>query len=287
MLHEEKLRLLKALHVLAHIPERQLASLAEFLRPKPVADGTVIFEEGSWGMSLYFVSSGQVRITTRIAGGSSKDLAILGAGEFFGETALVEEVPRAAGAVAVGPCLLFELFRGDLNRWVKSNPQQAVLFFAELVQVQSQRLCRTSGELALFFELFGLLGDPKMTARMFAAQALEHLLPRLEGSFSMAVYLREGEGRAMGLAASKGAARFEPAEEAPSAADARSGWLDASTFRAWLREPDPLGCVVFRSQNRLSDDARVERARTMTAVARFMTSAIETLIRGLPSERPT
>ena len=148
MQYEEKIRLLKAIHVLGQLPERQLAGLAQFLKPKEVANGAAVFEEGSIGMSLYFVSTGKIRIAKRMVQGVSTDLAVLGPGEFFGETALIEEAFRSASALALGPTVLFELFRGDLARWTKLNPQQAVGFFAELLNIQSQRLRQTSDELA-------------------------------------------------------------------------------------------------------------------------------------------
>lgn len=148
MLYEEKVKLIKGIHVLGQLPERQLAGLAQFLKPKEVADGAAVFAEGSIGMSLYFVAKGRIRISKGSAGRASTDLAVLGPGEFFGESALIAEAFRSASAIAVGPCLLFELFRGDLNRWTQLNPQQAVGFFAELLNIQSARLRQTSEELA-------------------------------------------------------------------------------------------------------------------------------------------
>ena len=85
----------------------------------------------------------------KISAGVDKDLAVLGPGDCFGEMAMIEDSPRSATATSSGDCVLFQLGRQDLNRWLKSRPEMAMEFFAEMVQEQSRRLRRTSNELAL------------------------------------------------------------------------------------------------------------------------------------------
>ena len=110
---KEKLQLLKSVRLLEAIPESQLATLGEFLAPVEFADGAVIFEEGSKGDSLYFVTGGRVRISKRVSAGELKDLAILGPGDCFGEMALVEDVARSAQAAAVGATVSVYQRKGD------------------------------------------------------------------------------------------------------------------------------------------------------------------------------
>jgi CRP/FNR family cyclic AMP-dependent transcriptional regulator len=52
--------------------------------------GTVLFEEGDDGSTMYVLQSGRVRITKGV-GDEEKVLAILGPGEFFGEMATVQD----------------------------------------------------------------------------------------------------------------------------------------------------------------------------------------------------
>ena len=59
----------------------------------------VIFEEKSMGNEMYIVHSGKVKLSTT-APGREEMLAIFGPGEFFGEMALVDPVPRSAKAIA-------------------------------------------------------------------------------------------------------------------------------------------------------------------------------------------
>ncbi len=64
-------------------------------------DGQIIFEEGSHGDWIYMIESGAVEIS-RIVGGEKAVIAILEAGEVFGEIAFLSSVPRTATARAVG-----------------------------------------------------------------------------------------------------------------------------------------------------------------------------------------
>lgn len=270
MLYEEKIKLLKAMRLLSQIPERQLSGLAEFLRLKELEPGAVVFQEGSTGMSLYFVSSGRVRISKGGSDGSSTDLAMLGPGDFFGEMALIEEATRSASAVAYGSCILFELFRGDLARWVKINPQQAVQFFAELVHLQSDRLRRTSNELTLHSDLSNLLFEQTTPAAALLPKVLDRVLPRLDGAWSGAAYLCREAGAAE-LIAAKGDFKFEA-----GAPKGSGGWLDASTFHVSLGGlMKTVGHLVFHARVPVPKHDHDDVARALTTVAKLTSSALE------------
>lgn len=276
----EKFRLLKSLHLLGQIPENQLATLVDFLKPVQFEDGAVIFDEGSKGASLFFISGGQVRIFKRAADKTSKDLAIMGPGDCFGEMALIEEVARSASAAAVGSCVLFELGREDLNRWLKSHPEQAMQFFAELVQIQSKRLRRTSNELTILFDLSNLLLDQKLTGPMFATQILDRVLTHLEGEWSAAVYLHNEFSAEMEFIAAQGNLNLQETahkiiSKHEGAADA---WVDDSTFHvALLGQKKIIGHLVFSCKTPLSQEERNDVGRTLTTVSRLVTSALENI----------
>jgi CRP-like cAMP-binding protein len=67
--------------------------------------GEVICREGEHGDEFYVVSSGEVRVTADDMG-TERELAILGAGTFFGEIAALSGKPRAATVTAVGALAL-------------------------------------------------------------------------------------------------------------------------------------------------------------------------------------
>jgi len=60
----------------------------------------VIFSESSPGKDMYIVYSGRVGLYAQSTRGHRKLLAIMKAGDFFGEMALVDDSPRSATAIA-------------------------------------------------------------------------------------------------------------------------------------------------------------------------------------------
>jgi CRP/FNR family cyclic AMP-dependent transcriptional regulator len=62
-------------------------------------------DEGDVGNAVYFIAEGAVKIEKRIeaSGTEAKTLAILGAGDFFGEMSLFDGKPRSAATLALGP----------------------------------------------------------------------------------------------------------------------------------------------------------------------------------------
>lgn len=276
---KQKLDLLKSVRLLDQIPEKQLAALGEFLVPVEAADGGVIFEEGAKGDSLYFVTSGKVRISKKVASGESKDLAILGPGDCFGEMTLVEDVVRSAQAAALGPTGLFRLGREDMNRWLKSHPELAVDFFAELVQVLSRRLRRTSSELTLIYDLSHMLLEPWDSGKALLNKVLAHVVPHLEGNWSAAAHLYNVFNDEMDFVAGCGAHDFAAEQgRLPPVAETRNIWLHDHVYYVSLPgEKRPHGYLIFHSEADLKDDGRAEIGRTLTTVAQLLTSALENI----------
>ncbi|MDE2314407.1 MAG: Crp/Fnr family transcriptional regulator, partial [Elusimicrobia bacterium] len=112
-----------------------------------------IFQEGSTGMSLYFVSSGRVRISKSFSGGSSADLATLGPGDFFGEMALIEGESRSAAALAEEGVEVLFIAKSDFKRLLLGNP--ALLFYLLKIVCRRLRLANEALEDLLFRNLLG------------------------------------------------------------------------------------------------------------------------------------
>ncbi|MCX5797475.1 MAG: cyclic nucleotide-binding domain-containing protein [Elusimicrobia bacterium] len=276
---KEKLQLLKSVRLLDQIPEKQLAALGEFLTPVEIADGAVIFEEGAKGDSLYFVTGGRVRISKRVSAGDMKDLAILGPGDCFGEMALVEDVTRSAQAAAAGATTLFRLGREDMNRWLKSHPELAVDFFAELVQVLSRRLRRTSSELTLIYDLSHMLLEPWESGKALLAKVLGHVVPHLEGDWSAAAHLYNAFNDEMDFVAGCGPFDFARVQgQLPPVKETRNIWIEDHVYYVSLPGAvRPHGYLIFRSEADLKDDQRADIGRTLTTVAQLLATALENI----------
>jgi CRP-like cAMP-binding protein len=86
------------------------------------ASGEHIFKEGDHGEEMFIIHAGSVRITKSTDEGE-KTLVTLGAGDFFGEMAVIDKGPRSASAVANEEtvCIVLneELFEQQMQRNAK------------------------------------------------------------------------------------------------------------------------------------------------------------------------
>ena len=88
--------------------------------------GRVLFREGDRGEDMYIVQSGKVAIKKKLAEGETT-LAVLEKGDFFGEMAILERMPRSASAEVIEDGDLIVIAGDMFGDMIKSNPEIAVL----------------------------------------------------------------------------------------------------------------------------------------------------------------
>lgn len=93
--------------------------------------GTVLFREGDSGAEMYVIHEGSVQLT-RGKGPLEKTLAILPAGEFFGEMAIVINRPRTATATVVESAKLLVLDATTFETMVRKNAEIALRIIKKL-----------------------------------------------------------------------------------------------------------------------------------------------------------
>ncbi len=98
---------------------------------KAYSAGTILFEENDPGSRMFVIRSGRVRIFRRV-GGSEIVLAFLGPGDFFGEMALLESLPRSASAEVVEDARLIEVDGDTFEEMIRSNTEIAVRIMRKL-----------------------------------------------------------------------------------------------------------------------------------------------------------
>lgn len=106
---------------------------------------TVIFLEEEKGEEVYLILEGAVTISKKIEGEKKdKVLAILTAGDFFGEMALLTDSPRSATAQAIEDTKLL-VFKKD---FFFANLAKYPKFAAKLLKVLAERLAALDREIA-------------------------------------------------------------------------------------------------------------------------------------------
>ncbi|MEO6029889.1 MAG: cyclic nucleotide-binding domain-containing protein [Candidatus Binatia bacterium] len=121
MTHVDTILHLRSLDFFGGLTTRQLAELARVVTEQHVQSGVTIVREGEFDDQMFFIVTGQVRI--------SKDgatVSALGPGEFFGEIAVFDGERRSASGISEGPVQLLRLERQDLFEVMEEHPTIAV-----------------------------------------------------------------------------------------------------------------------------------------------------------------
>jgi CRP-like cAMP-binding protein len=92
---------------------------------KHYEQGTILFNEGDEGEEMYIIRSGKVAIKKRVPHGEVT-VAIFEKGDFFGEIAMLEHLPRTATAEMAEAGDLVVIDAETLSDLIKANPEVAV-----------------------------------------------------------------------------------------------------------------------------------------------------------------
>lgn len=115
-----ELELLRAIPIFSPLPQSALERLVRRLARVDFAAGTEIMRQGEPGDRFYVVESGDVEVTQD--GGR---IRALGPGGYFGEIALLRDVPRTATVRALTDVAAFALEREDFLAAVTASPPSA------------------------------------------------------------------------------------------------------------------------------------------------------------------
>ena len=88
--------------------------------------GDVIFVEGATADRFYIVIEGRVEVWKNYYDAKPDLLAVHGPGHFFGEMALIDELPRSATVVAKDAARLLFLYRDDFRRLIRERSSIAL-----------------------------------------------------------------------------------------------------------------------------------------------------------------
>jgi CRP/FNR family cyclic AMP-dependent transcriptional regulator len=123
---------LRAVRLFAHLTEPELVRIAEAARERHYPRNSVILFTDDPGDALYIVLQGEVKVVLVGEDGREVILTILGAGEFFGEMALIDDQPRSAHVIATTDATLLVLRRDDFHRCLEESPRIALGLLREL-----------------------------------------------------------------------------------------------------------------------------------------------------------
>jgi CRP-like cAMP-binding protein len=119
--------------------------------------GAVLFAEGEEGEDMYIVQSGRVAIKKKVKDGETT-LAVMEKGDFFGEMAMLERLPRSASAEVVEAGDLIKIDNETFGDMIKANPEIAI----RMLRKYSIRLRDANNQIEKILAAGGQLPPPEV-----------------------------------------------------------------------------------------------------------------------------
>lgn len=132
--------LLSRTHLFGALREAVRNRIANYSVIKAFPRGKAIFSKGDDGGALFVVGDGVVQMSVPSLEGKSAVYSHIGAGEVFGEIALLDGSSRTTDAVAFTDCTLVVIERRDFLQTLQEQPEIAM----RVIELLCARLRRTT-----------------------------------------------------------------------------------------------------------------------------------------------
>jgi CRP/FNR family cyclic AMP-dependent transcriptional regulator len=116
--HDTKADALHRCPLFSSLSRSHLVEVAKVTEDLEVGEGKVLAREGEMGQEFFVIVEGEVSVTK-----DGREIRKLGAGDFFGEIALLQDVRRTATVTATTPLRFFVLTRQGFRSLVSRQPQ--------------------------------------------------------------------------------------------------------------------------------------------------------------------
>jgi CRP/FNR family transcriptional regulator, cyclic AMP receptor protein len=123
--------LVKQIPLFSGLDDREIKTIAESMKERTFSAGNVVFEEGQSGVGFFVIESGSARVSV-----GGRELGTLGAGDHFGEIALIGDFNRTATVSADSELRCYGMTAWQFRPLVEANASIAW----KLLQIMAQRL---------------------------------------------------------------------------------------------------------------------------------------------------
>ena len=123
---------LRSVSIFSDLSDVELASISKKMTPYSYSKAEFIVMEEMEGQQCYFITHGSVKITRSSKEGREVILAILTAGEFFGEMSLLDGETRSANVLTLEETKVLALNRNDFMATLEEYPRVSIQLLKEL-----------------------------------------------------------------------------------------------------------------------------------------------------------
>jgi CRP-like cAMP-binding protein len=146
---------LKKVHLFENLSLKELEKIERIARTETHAKDAVLFSEGDPGSQCYVIIKGEVRISKFIPNIGEEALAVLKAGDYFGEMALIDNFPRSAHAIANTDIEALAIDKTDLDKILIMDRELGYKLLWAFTRTLSRRLRETNEKMATFLAMTG------------------------------------------------------------------------------------------------------------------------------------
>ena len=132
--HEDTLA---SVYLFSGLERSDLERMAKTAVPRAYSKGEVIVKEGDQAVAFYVITKGKVEVRK-----GDKPVNTLGAGESFGEMALLDGYPRSTSVIALEDTECLAMTRWDFTAELNTNPTIALA----MLPVLSKRIRELMGQ---------------------------------------------------------------------------------------------------------------------------------------------
>ena len=123
--------LIKKVPLFSDLDNRELKEIADSMKERTFNSGDTVTEEGKGGAGFFVIEDGSAKVSV-----GGKDVRTLGAGDYFGEIALIADIDRTSTITADSDLHCYGMTFWDFRPLVESNASIAW----KMLQVMAQRL---------------------------------------------------------------------------------------------------------------------------------------------------
>jgi CRP/FNR family cyclic AMP-dependent transcriptional regulator len=152
---------LRKVSLFSELPEEELRQLASVVREQHYRKNTTLIHIDDPGNALFILKSGVMKITIEDQNGREIILRMVYPTEFFGEMALLDDMPRSATVTTQEPCEALIIYRQHFLELIDKSPR----ILLNMTAVLSRRL-RKMNELIrslVFFDVYGKVARVLLT----------------------------------------------------------------------------------------------------------------------------
>ena len=125
----------------------EIRELSRFMRIYRAEPGAEIIREGEPGDFMVLLIEGRIEVFKQDRWNAPRLIALIGAGQSFGEMSMIDGEPRFASCITAESCMIAVLSRDSLARIILEQTTLGAKILMELVLMLSQRLRQTSSRL--------------------------------------------------------------------------------------------------------------------------------------------